>query len=761
MRRDLISSTVSSVVPSILGTSSGGGAPAVVISPEFETITTEASATPTDQTTNAYAVPSWANAVAIYPGRLPNATYRLHVYVNDGTTTEEVECYSYQRQIIKVTPGDTLYFGSANRVGSTYTPSAASVEITVAPLAMPSSLSAPSGATGTANNDISYPGAWDPTVGHITLPEYGQEFRIDSAAGYRDFFIKEKDSAGTFGPAYHVRVNSSEGEIIRCVGREIALMSMNLDLASVAITAPTGTTIGGTQAIFRPDYTVGAGGTVTITHTGVDLDSGEDFSDALKAIPTTNQEIVLTPGTYDMSGSGDAINPTNYATAMGRNCRIRSSTGNPDDVIITGASVWIFQQNSSTKWIFEGITFDVDGYAPQDTGRAIFDVNMNTTLHYCVVTGVSSSTVATVEWRGNSGNTTTPTASFCNFSKSADDLVECNGHANLTATFVGCYFDSNGPSAIANNYQLLTCHSDATAEAWGCVFTDLSASANDTQIWPDTTSKIHLFYCRSLASDLTGTNGITLQLINIMYFCVWDKVRAFNFGDRASVWVGNRFTKDDVSTIACMLVTNGQTNCDFNLLAGNYMKCSNTSTTNANGLDLRRTIEVDSCTIECVAASSSVPLRIAPSSGPASALANVRCANSRFIAANALFEISTSANLGVDLYSCIFTGAATNVAVGASGASCLSENNYLERSGAPTNWTTRFTTDVTTFSTTDVAFDADGAANNAGSGHDDGRYGGIDIRGRTKWLGSPYLKGPVEKQELKTGIVLYPSTRPA
>jgi hypothetical protein len=754
-------------------TPSGGSAAPQNLSTLTATSGTDASPVSGNQIT----IPAGYNGLAVWAGNSPLSQFALVLHANVGGTTHVIRMRRLGYIIINASSGTVVSFASQQRVKDTYTLSGLAASLMVSPIITPGSLSAPSGSTGTVNCDKNGPGPsnlsgfWAPTAAnaHVALVADNSTIQINSAATRREIFIVEHDDADVATPIRHVSVPANTDYRVQCRYKKLSFA--NYDGSTISITTPAGATIGGTSREYRPAFTVNA--------TGNASNAGELNTELFSA--ADGEDIVLASGTYNMSGS--PITQSGFTVAMTRNVRIRSSSGNPADVTISGAALeLVIAQNK--QWIFEGITFDLNGITTSFTG--LIDTLGNTHFHNCIIKGQAANTPTlrpNVAARGTSAFVTNPIFSFCINETSAEDNYDTDANANLTLIIFGGTVRGNGPgtSDTSSTHQLITSHSGTKIQCWGSVFSDTNAptAGRLTQIWPDdnAASEIHLLFCRSLSADIAHTEGLVIQAVETMYYNNFEKVRILSpktstasgsNGSHCACWIGNRcikLTTNAATLSAAFWLRFDLDPTSYSYLAGNYFTLD-TETTENNALDARRTVESYGNIYECLASSNAIPLRIGIG-GPASAQANVICAHDRYIAANALFELGTNANLGVDLINCLFTGSAVNMSVGATGASCSALHCYAERSGAPTNWTTRFITNTNnTFSTTNVTFEADGitpttAFLSSFPGFEIGEFGHVDATGKPLLLGGTtsgggVTVGPVERAEIKTGGILFP-----
>lgn len=714
--------------------------PSVVL----QSITTSATTTPTPQAGNNLTLDDDFDAIGIWVGSLPVSTFRLDLHINDGSQTRTIQGLHNQFYILNANQGETLSFGSSirNEVGFSTVPQSSVVK--TAKLKRSVSLADPSGFTGTVNCDKNGPPFWNPTSPHILLPAYGSAIKVTAVAFDRDLFFVEFDDNNDAFPIRHHRINANETAKIRFLNKKVAVA--NYDGSTIEITGDSGTAVQGSSTMYSPSFTVVT--TVAVT-TAAELI-------AALASPTDGTQITLANGTYDISAS--LFSQANYTTAYTRNIKIKGLSGDYADVTITGGkSDFVIAQNK--QWLFENITFDVTtATASGDVG--LFQTLGQVHLHNCKIQGPGASVSPPYVIKGTSAFPTTPTCTYCVFDRSSEDLIDLQGN-NVISYLMGCTLSGNGPGQF---HQLLTPHNTSQVFAYGCRFTDASDTGNHIQIWGDENdSRVHLYYCRCLASDVSNVQGITLRRIKAAHFNVFEKVRLLypeTFTANASSiqnWVGNKFYKVTTSTDSTQLWLRWtQDSNTYSFLYGNHFK-TNTGTNNNSLMDVRRAVESQGNIYECLGASNSIPLMVGLG-GPTIAGLNARFYNDHFISANSFMDISTNANVGVDLINCLFTGSATSHTISATGATGVARNNYMEVAAADADFTTRFPTNSNnTFSTTNVTFDSNNYPTNAGSGFDQGYYGGIDSYGRVLILGGSSQRGSVEKQEIRSGAVLHPA----
>lgn len=333
----------------LAGTERGGLA---VAGPDLDMFSaaTQASATPT---TVVMTLESTITGFRVWSGDQPLAEENFTLYVKKNSdAVYSVQMHRWQGRIFNGAAGDTFAFGTSD--GRT---------LKFAQMVVPGTLPTISGATGTANCDKAGPPLWTPTAAHITLPTTGSAFQIDSDGTERIVFISEKSPDGAWSPLRWVRHSASRATKVQCNYQEVALA--NYAGATLAITAPTGTTIGGTNApmvlpIPAVTGTTHSPTTVATLKTSI-------------AAAVAGDEIVIATGTYALDVAiTDASFTANEALGNqgAEGILIRGASGTRSDVVISGTSGtngnFALTQTGATGFAsFKDLTFDFGALATQ------------------------------------------------------------------------------------------------------------------------------------------------------------------------------------------------------------------------------------------------------------------------------------------------------------------------------------------------------------------------------------------------------------
>jgi hypothetical protein len=714
---------------------------------------TDAAPTSTNQIT----VPVGHNAVSLFVGDRPLSEFYsvLHVKVGEASA-RQYNVYRNRPIIIPAAAGTVVSINTQTRAGAAFTLVNTVVPIKACTYAYPTSLTAPTGVTGLANVDESGSPVWAPTIAniHVTLPEENSHFQINAAAGRRHYFMVEFDDYDNPTPVRHLCINSNKTLKVRCRFRRIALATYGGE--ALSITAPTGATIGGVSTRYRPTYTALAGSTGAVTaSTPAEVKAG---------LNSTAFEVIVFPGTYDMSGSGLPWNNTNYDTARQRTLRLRSSTGDPEDVVFTDSAVAI-TITAGNRWVIEGVTFDVDGVAGVVFTGRIDGLDV-------VVTGPGSGTSPNLSINGATGyGAMTNTWAYCTITGTVADGINVSQTNGQTAgetlvQIVGTIIDGNGASG--NNSQILTPHNASVLAAYGCYFTDAAATSNQILIAADGSSFVYTLYCSCPSDAITHTVGMGVTAQGV-FFCDYGAVQRFIVGQSGAL-VGYV-----VGTIATQRVTSAvgiiyaDTVTAFPLIAGCDLATDTDS--GCHGFHCFTNFEITGNRV-AMGGTSTSSMGIRVNQDPASACV-VRSRNNHFSGTGYRpIELGTSANLSVSLINDIFDLNAGTMSFGASGTTDnVAENCFFPVSSNPTNFATRFTGAGAITSNVDVALnywsggtapglDADGVPTTPGLSDAEGKdvsiYGALDRLGRALRLGGSFVRGPVEVTGIKGSAVMSP-----
>lgn len=711
-------------------------------------ITPGTDATPAIGIDPTITLPAGHDALAIWVGDAPSySAIWVSLYVNVNGTTRRYETTANRMTIVQASPGARVAINAAYRVGSTTTEVTWSGTIDVATFITPEELPAPASVTGNANCDLAALPLWTPGDPHIRLASENSAFVIDAEATNRVYYVAERDPELTYAKVRAIRVPANKDVTVHCRYRDIALACLPADGDPVtSITAPAGAWIGGNPIIYTPAFTVVD--TVNVT-------SAAELATALDTA-ADGDDIVLAAGTYDMSAAGDRINSTNYAaTAFTKTIRLRGGTGDMADVIIGGYGVQIILASITPQWIIQAVTFDLDSVTA--AGSAAMDVGGNVRLHLCTINGPpTSTTIPLFSCRGQA-YAATVYASLCTFTAPTDDLVDCSQTANAVLILVGCSIDGDGPDS---NDQMLTAHTSGTLRAYNCHFSDASTTGSASNVSPDSTGSIYLYWCVCEAASIANAVGITLNQIALIHGCYFGAVGAFSL--RQGGCVDSEIWQKAASGTLIQVAGSGSAwggacvflGCRLVAYTNSFCRCFEVSGT--------ATLRVKGCWIEARGTSGSewaLQTSGSPSAGSTAHFVNctIKCHS-----ASTLFTLGSSTNLVVTLQNCIFYGS-TTYSINASGTTTnVATGCYFAVSAAPTNFTTRFTTTTgTTFDATAPALEADGSptesGNCDGTGLDLSFYASLDAYGRTLLLDATPVRGAIARPDIVGDPLVIPS----
>ncbi len=429
---------------------------------------TEASATPS---TPVLTLESTITGFRVWSG--PAATlgeeeWLLYVKKNSDAVYA-VAMERYQGRIINGTAGDVFAFGTSD--GRT---------LQFAQMIVPGSLIVPSGATGTANCDEALPLLWEPTAPHVTLPSTASAFQIDADGTARQVFIAEKDVSGTWSPPRTVRHSATRDTIIQCNFAEIAIA--NEAGATLAITAPTSSTIGGTSTGMTLSTIPAVTGT---THS---VSTMAQFKTAIAAA-VSGDAIEAAAGSYAFDVAiTDASFVANEALGNqgAEGILIYGTTGDRADVVLTGNGTstngnWTLTQGGASAFTsFMDLSFD---FASQNIKFTFSGGKLN--LQNVLAEGGTGTDVLNIN---NAAGAVTVNALDTLAQDGAGDLWNFDGDATYNAasevTLVACSGLRAGPSN--NSYQCLTTHHDLPIRVHGGLWSDahlnVFANGNTTSI---------------------------------------------------------------------------------------------------------------------------------------------------------------------------------------------------------------------------------------------------------------------------------------
>lgn len=470
------------------------------------------SADTTPSTGNAVAVPAAYSELMVYVGELSIAKEKAVLYVKVGSASPQaVEVLSYGCVAIKAVAGQTVAFGAAtmNRDSNTLTNGVLS--LTVIPH-RGKAQAAPSGVTGTINLDRCSPNLYVPSRSCIVFQDEYQRFSIAPSSRKRDIFIMEADGGANVTPIRHVHIPENQTIKVDCRYQFVCIFS--IDTATLDVTCPTGAVLA-TDAgvVWEPPFT--ASKTISVSTVAEFKTAMNDASD--------NVDVVMAPGTYDLQagGTGNRMNNTNFSTAVTKNRRIRSSTGNQNDVLFKVATPaiagmqWDVTLSSGKAWILQDISYDIAGAILTSAATGL--LNFTGPVHTCrvKVTGAaagSSDTSFKILAASGTGSFNCYSA-WCTFSGASKDLTASNGDGTKTYIptlhQIGNYLDGNGS---ASNDQVVTNHNNGIQINWGCTYGNLT-TGNLTRVASDAApgsegSICYLMYCRSYVENYVTTIGI-------------------------------------------------------------------------------------------------------------------------------------------------------------------------------------------------------------------------------------------------------------
>lgn len=482
----------------------------------IEDLDTEASATPSSVVLtvddDATGFRLWTGA----PASASETEFTLYVKKNSDAVYQ-VKMERYQGRIFNAAPGDTFAFGTSD--GRT---------LKHAQMVVPTALPTPSGATGTANCDKAVPGVWVPSTAHVTLPTTSSAFQIDFDGTKRLLFISEKDGNGVWSPPRAVWHSATRHLKVQCNYTEIAIA--NEDGATLAITAPTGTTIGGTSA------TATLSTIPAVTGTTHNVSTVSALKTAIAAA-VDGDEIVLAAGTYslDVAITDASFTANEGASNQGaEGILIRGATGDRDDVILTGDGTstngnWSLTQTGATAFTtFQDLTFDA---AAQAIKFEFLSGKLN--LQNVLMKGGTGTDLFNAN---NTSGALIINALWTLLQDGAGDLWNFDGNATYNATSaVNLYACSGLRAGPSNNaYQCLTSHHDLPINIEGGLWQDahlnILANGSDTTITSLSYAKVRkgarnagisdtiMYRCDiEVTSQVTGNSDVPVAVGNHFY----------------------------------------------------------------------------------------------------------------------------------------------------------------------------------------------------------------------------------------------------
>lgn len=470
------------------------------------TVLTDASVTPT---TNQTIVAAGWNGLRVWTGAQPVSEAYFDLYVSrNGGAAVKMRVFRWMGRIITATSGDSISLGTSD--GRT---------LYVTPMYSPPTTEAITGTTGTANCDKAGPPLWSPTAPHVTLPANARAFQINSSGTELNLFLSEYDGT-SWTPQRWLKLEANRSVTVRTSYRKIALA--NYAGSTVSITAPAGTTIGGSMATMSLTFPTVTGATRLCTNL---TDLKLAMSNAV-----AGDEIVLLDGTYAMDAP---VTQTNFVANIAAGNKgmegitIRSQSGNRAACIIGGASAnWNIDQTTGTNTCgFKDITWDYTGVSSIVSLRG-----GRWKIQNCRWTGnATGGTKNQIEFQESSTGPTACTADllYCQADTSAADLFNFTGTTNSVYRVIDCIGFTTGTAA---DHQCLTPHSTAPAQVYSgsyydaqvnviaggggkpityCFFTDFpnTVASRSGQLQDFSAFGITWSSTNSANSFLIGTNG--------------------------------------------------------------------------------------------------------------------------------------------------------------------------------------------------------------------------------------------------------------
>ena len=484
---------------------------------------TDASATPTTVVLTLESTITGFRVWSGQPAALGEGEWLLYVKKNSDAVFA-VAMERYWGRILHAAPGDTFAFGTSD--GRT---------LQFAQMVVPTSLIVPSGATGTANCDEALPLIWEPTAPHITLPGNGSAFQIDADGTARWVFIAERDADNVWSPPRAVRISDTRDTIIQCNFAAIAIA--NEAGATLAITAPTGSTIGGTKGVMSLDTIPAVTGTTHSVSTMAQLKTAIANAVSGDAIAASTASYALDVAITDASFVANEALGNQGAEGI----LIYGTSGDRDDVIFTGNGTstngsWTLTQGGASDFTtFRDLTFDFASQAIKFTASG-------GKFNFQNVLGKGGTGTDIFSFNNTAGALTVK-ALHTQLQDGAGDLWNFDGDATYNAAslvdMIGCSGLSPGPSN--NSYQCATTHHDLPIRVHGGLWSDahLNVFANG-----NATSSTY-------AEFATITKGArTSGIANThLYCCDWEVNPATTGNSTLLAAIGNHVTgaKDSTS----------------------------------------------------------------------------------------------------------------------------------------------------------------------------------------------------------------------
>lgn len=433
-------------------------------------------------------------ALRVFTGQTPINEPYFDLYVSkNGAAAVPVRVYRWQGRIFRGNPGDTFAFGTSD--GRT---------LYYAPLTAPANITAPSGVNGTANADKALPILWSPSAAHITLPALAGRFQLNADGTERVVFISEQSPDGTWTPARWVILPAATNVVVQCNYTNIALA--NEAGAALSVTAPTGSSIGGTSMTMSlPAYSVT--GTVHNVTTVAELKTAI-------AAAVAGDDIVLAAGTYALDV---AITNASFTAnvAAGRKgmegIRIRGATSDRTLYILGGNGV-----GSNGDWSLTlSSSVDMTSYAYLENftwnfGANNIKVSMGGGKYRCTNVRATGGSAADL-WDVNClSYPMTFWALYCRADTSADDCWNMAGNATYNGVSTCNLISCDGVTAgAAAGSQCLTSHTGMVVAVYGGTYSDANTNvvANDAG-----TTKLYMFWSTVSAGARAAriNNGVSI-----------------------------------------------------------------------------------------------------------------------------------------------------------------------------------------------------------------------------------------------------------
>lgn len=309
--------------------------------------------------------------------------------------------------------------------------------------------------TGTVHSDWNYPLEWTPTTYRVTMQADGQWLAIDGTSWTQQTIVWIRERSGSnVSPVQAVVCSPGRVTPFFVQGREVAIMT--LDGIDVPIMAPFDTEIDTTTAsdvLDIDDF---------VPLRTVNVSDGTEF-DAAIADLTDGDDIVV-------SASLTASNIS--LSSLTKSFRIRSNTGDPGDVTITGEFSILGSSSANVTVYMSGLSWQ------KNTANIPFYsslVNLNLTRCNFTKTGGTAQNV--FEWNnggGSSANSRSMKAFRCNATSDsasfASDVWNFRMPAAGTAHLICC---DGSVSGTASNSNLITNHKEnGSLYVWGGEYSD-------------------------------------------------------------------------------------------------------------------------------------------------------------------------------------------------------------------------------------------------------------------------------------------------